>query len=80
MRDEIVRIVLMMMLIVSMIHLKQSEANIADYDDHWKERAERARTKAAKAYNPDPHGLTKKFKNQARKSPYIERPSYFYRG
>ncbi|OAY69304.1 Pectate lyase [Ananas comosus] len=41
-----------------------SNANIADFDEHWRKKAEEARAQALAAYKPDPESVTNSF-NQA---------------
>ncbi|KMT10385.1 hypothetical protein BVRB_5g115140 [Beta vulgaris subsp. vulgaris] len=57
MTDITLNLMLFFML-VSIIFLQHVEANIGNYDDHWKQREQAAKANAARAYNTDPHGIT----------------------
>lgn len=52
---------------VSIVPLHPVQANIGDYDDHWKARELEAKENAAKAYHTDPHELCHDFHKEVRK-------------
>ena len=67
MRDIMLRFVLLFIFVVCMMNLQHVEANIGDYDDHWIKKEDAAKWNAAKAYNPNPHGVVNKLNLEVRK-------------